>query len=827
MSTGNTALGAARARFVRGLEAQATATRRLVDAYAQSPADHGVLSALVGHLQALHGSAQVFQMRAFSEALEQQLHRLDQSGGRGLSATDVAALRAFCNAFGTLAANDARAIARRSSIPPGQMAPVISRSQRPLSKPSPPRQPATRPMQMPTDASAVATVLVLDEPEVHGTVRAALPSDRYDVVHAYHTAEAIQIIVKAAPDLVFVASDIASADAGRFAQDLKKAILGAPPPMVLVYRGEAPKQTAGFAAALPWPLAADSVMRTVRELLGDDGAPGSFARLGTLTLDQLVDKLASELRRGLVDSAFKGQSDRVAFGGDTEIIAALWAAIGRARAVVVDRTEGRVGFTDLRGQPLVSIATADSPGDRFDEVSLQGKKIVVADDDPAVRWFFSGLLGEAGADVIEAEDGMQALSHARAVRPDVIVADILMPAMDGLALCKAIQRDPALSEVPVILLSWKDDFLQRMRELKAGAKGYLRKEAHSQQILNRVRQVLVPRSRLEAELRNPGPVRGRTDGIGVLPLLATVGQVRPDAIVTVRDAWSAIEVELRAGRVVDAVRTASDGTLVRDDRTLAQLVGAASGRFSVQSASSPPRSEQQDLHERLADAARWLSATIDAVSGAALMRVKRVEFDADTLESFAHNSPARVKGLVDKLVAGHAPRQLVLDGHFEAELLDSVLLDLARRGAVQSVRGDRDEDLVAEALEERGLSHPGARVADRWRTRQGTDAFQLVRKRAPSAPAAVEADFDAFVQDAPDLDGLLREAERAKMTHALREAPANPWPSSDGGDAETSTADQAATETRPGVIGWLFVLALVLAVGWLAYSEWGGRFLTD
>ena len=51
----------------------------------------------------------------------------------------------------------------------------------------------------------------------------------------------------------------------------------------------------------------------------------------------------------------------------------------------------------------------------------------------------------------------------------MIVSDILMPGLDGFALCREIKRDVALSDVPVILLSWKEDLLQRVRELKPDA----------------------------------------------------------------------------------------------------------------------------------------------------------------------------------------------------------------------------------------------------------------------------------------------------------------------------------------------------------------------
>ncbi|MCB9603613.1 MAG: response regulator [Sandaracinus sp.] len=89
----------------------------------------------------------------------------------------------------------------------------------------------------------------------------------------------------------------------------------------------------------------------------------------------------------------------------------------------------------------------DEDDDRgSDDVSLEGRRVVVADDDPAVVWFFAGLLREAGAIAIECEDGREALDEARRKRPDVIVSDILMPRLDGLALCRELKRDPGLAD---------------------------------------------------------------------------------------------------------------------------------------------------------------------------------------------------------------------------------------------------------------------------------------------------------------------------------------------------------------------------------------------
>jgi len=84
---------------------------------------------------------------------------------------------------------------------------------------------------------------------------------------------------------------------------------------------------------------------------------------------------------------------------------------------------------------------------------LLGSCVLVADDVAQSRWSYVGLLRGAGARVTEARDGFEALALARADRPDLILADMAMPRLDGLGLCAALREEPALAGVPVVLLS--------------------------------------------------------------------------------------------------------------------------------------------------------------------------------------------------------------------------------------------------------------------------------------------------------------------------------------------------------------------------------------
>lgn len=87
------------------------------------------------------------------------------------------------------------------------------------------------------------------------------------------------------------------------------------------------------------------------------------------------------------------------------------------------------------------------------DATLLGQRVLVADDEAPSRWSYVGLLRDAGARVTEARDGVEALQLARDHRPDLILADVSMPRLDGLGLCAALRREPALRGVTVVLLS--------------------------------------------------------------------------------------------------------------------------------------------------------------------------------------------------------------------------------------------------------------------------------------------------------------------------------------------------------------------------------------
>ncbi|PSK99533.1 LuxR family two component transcriptional regulator [Murinocardiopsis flavida] len=118
-------------------------------------------------------------------------------------------------------------------------------------------------------------------------------------------------------------------------------------------------------------------------------------------------------------------------------------------------------------------------------------RVLLADDQTLVRAGFRSMLdGEDDIEVVaEAGDGAQALELARAERPDVVLMDVRMPGVDGLAATRHIAADPRLSDVRVVILTTfdLDDYVYGA--LRAGASGFLVKDTEPTELIHGVRVV--------------------------------------------------------------------------------------------------------------------------------------------------------------------------------------------------------------------------------------------------------------------------------------------------------------------------------------------------
>ena len=156
------------------------------------------------------------------------------------------------------------------------------------------------------------------------------------------------------------------------------------------------------------------------------------------------------------------------------------------------------------------------------------QRILVVDDDPTISDVVTRYLQSDGYDVQVAFDGEEALEHARAFYPDLVVLDLMLPKLDGLEVCRLLRSQ---GSVPIIMLTAKGDEMDRLVGLNLGADDYIAKPFSPRELVARVKAVL----------RRSGSVPGieedslRIDGLYINPRTRQVSVSGHDVDLTAKE----------------------------------------------------------------------------------------------------------------------------------------------------------------------------------------------------------------------------------------------------------------------------------------------------
>jgi CheY-like chemotaxis protein len=131
--------------------------------------------------------------------------------------------------------------------------------------------------------------------------------------------------------------------------------------------------------------------------------------------------------------------------------------------------------------------------------------ILCVERDPYVRELETFFLTEAGFGVSFADDGLQALELVRKLHPTIVITEILVPKLDGLALCRRLKSDPTTSDIAVLVFSL---LAAERRAQDAGADAFLNKPLSAQRLKDAVRRVLADRA--TGKPRWPSPLSTET-----------------------------------------------------------------------------------------------------------------------------------------------------------------------------------------------------------------------------------------------------------------------------------------------------------------------------
>lgn len=115
------------------------------------------------------------------------------------------------------------------------------------------------------------------------------------------------------------------------------------------------------------------------------------------------------------------------------------------------------------------------------------QKILIADDEAQIREILRIYFEKEGFQVIETEDGAAAILKVQSEKPDILLLDIMMPVLDGIEVCKQVRK---MSDLPIIMVTAKDDDDERIAGLEIGADDYITKPFNSREVVARVKAVL-------------------------------------------------------------------------------------------------------------------------------------------------------------------------------------------------------------------------------------------------------------------------------------------------------------------------------------------------
>jgi twitching motility two-component system response regulator PilH len=114
------------------------------------------------------------------------------------------------------------------------------------------------------------------------------------------------------------------------------------------------------------------------------------------------------------------------------------------------------------------------------------KKVLIVDDSPTERFFLNELLTKQGFAVSMAENAEEAMMKVKAVMPDLILMDVVMPGQNGFQLTRALSKDPATQDIPIIMCTSKNQQTDRIWGLRQGARDYITKPVKPEELFEKI-----------------------------------------------------------------------------------------------------------------------------------------------------------------------------------------------------------------------------------------------------------------------------------------------------------------------------------------------------
>lgn len=118
------------------------------------------------------------------------------------------------------------------------------------------------------------------------------------------------------------------------------------------------------------------------------------------------------------------------------------------------------------------------------------KRILIVEDDADLLELLSFNLKKAGFSVATAADGVEGLKKARSLVPNLILLDIMLPELDGFAVCETLRKDSSMASVPIVMLTALNTQLSRFAGIDAGANEYITKPFSPKELVSKLHALL-------------------------------------------------------------------------------------------------------------------------------------------------------------------------------------------------------------------------------------------------------------------------------------------------------------------------------------------------
>jgi len=117
-------------------------------------------------------------------------------------------------------------------------------------------------------------------------------------------------------------------------------------------------------------------------------------------------------------------------------------------------------------------------------------QILIVDDSPTEAHILKGMLEKNGFDIETAENGTEGIERAKELKPDLILMDVVMPGLNGFQATRQLTKSPETADIPVIIVTTKDQETDRVWGLRQGAKDFLTKPVTEKTLMEKINTVL-------------------------------------------------------------------------------------------------------------------------------------------------------------------------------------------------------------------------------------------------------------------------------------------------------------------------------------------------